>query len=372
MTLSSQSRKEGARATGLLRELGLVVRHRRVVIGILASVTVLATAYSLLTPKRYQAHASILPAEDSTGGFGGLMSLIQQLPIQGANVPGVTTTTDLLGGMLHSRRMQDPVIEEFDLLRRYGVDTMDEARIVLDERLSTGVSDEGILHVRFTDEDPEVASNVVNRMIALLDDYNINTRKTRSRLNREFVQRRLTETLRALADSEERLKAYQEEHVVALSPEQMAAAETVGQLMARKFSLEIEIEALGRSMGSDASQIVQRQYELDALDRKIEGLPELGLTAVRLYRDVKVQEQLFVFLSAQAEQARIDEQRDLPVIQVLDVASPPAIRAWPRRKLIVVVAFALASVASLLTVHVLDFVHRERDTLRRLSAAAEP
>lgn len=359
------------RPAGLLRELHLLARYHRLVIALVLLTTVLAVVYSLVTPKRFQAHTSILPAEDASGGFGGLMSLIQQLPIQGANVPGITTTTDLLAGMLHSRRIQDPIIEEFDLRARYEQDTLEETRLLVDQNLSTSVGDEGILHVRYTDEDPEQAARIVNRMVELLDDYNVNVRKTRSRLNREFVQSRLDATKAELEAAENRLKTYQETHAVALSPDEMAAAESVGDLMAQKFSLEIEIEALSRSMDPSSPPIVRRRNTLEALDAKIAALPELGLTAARFYRDLKVQEQLFVYLSAQVEQARIEEQRDLPVIQVLDVAQPPEIRAWPRRKLIVVVTIALACVASLILVHVLDFVSRERDTLRRLGSAQE-
>ena len=53
-------------------------------------------------------------AEDSGSPFGGLSHLLRELPIQGANLPGVTTTSDLLSGMIRSRRLQVPVIEEFD------------------------------------------------------------------------------------------------------------------------------------------------------------------------------------------------------------------------------------------------------------------
>ena len=41
------------------------------------------------------------------------------------------------------------------------------------------------------------------------------------------------------------------------------------------------------------------------------------------------------------EKARIDERRDVPLIGVLDPASPPAFRSSPRRLLLVAVGLAL-------------------------------
>jgi uncharacterized protein involved in exopolysaccharide biosynthesis len=54
-----------------------------------------------------------------------------------------------------------------------------------------------------------------------------------------------------------------------------------------------------------------------------------------MVRDVKIQEQVFSLLSAQYEEARINEARDIPTVEVLDPAIPPEGRAWPRRGLLV-------------------------------------
>ena len=73
-----------------------------------------------------------------------------------------------------------------------------------------------------------------------------------------------------------------------------------------------------------------------------------------------MQQQLFALLTVQLEQARIDEKKDLALVQVLDTATTPHLRAWPKRKLIVISAFVMSVLLGLVLVHLLDFIHRER------------
>ena len=50
---------------------------------------------------------------------------------------------------------------------------------------------------------------------------------------------------------------------------------------------------------------------------------------MRLWREVKVQEQVYELLTAQLEEARIRETRDSPTVQVLDQASGRSISPGP-------------------------------------------
>ena len=365
---SSRTDQPDGSPGGLIGELRLLVRYRRMILILVGLATAAAVVYSLLAPEVFEAHTTLLPAEEQSSMFGGLSQFLQNLPIQGANLPGVTTTTDLMSGMLQSRRIQEPVIQEFGLMKRFKSKNLDEAFKEFNARLRASVADEGILHVRFRDPDPVVAADVLNALVEQLNHYNVNVRANRGRLTREFIRHRLDETERDLIQAEEHLRDYQQANATAISPEDISAAETVGGLIARQMELRVEIEALTEFMDPASPPIVQRRMELKALDSEIASLPELGLDVVRLYRDLKVQEQLFLLLNAQLEQARIDEKRDLPMIQVLDTARAPDIRAWPRRKLIVIAGLLVSAALAILLAHGLAYVDRERATLRRIFA----
>ena len=68
----------------------------------------------------------------------------------------------------------------------------------------------------------------------------------------------------------------------------------------------------------------------------------LALEYAELEREVMVQEKVYEFLTAQFEEARIRESRDLQSVNVLDEAVPPIKKARPRRSLIVLLSAAMA------------------------------
>jgi uncharacterized protein involved in exopolysaccharide biosynthesis len=61
------------------------------------------------------------------------------------------------------------------------------------------------------------------------------------------------------------------------------------------------------------------------------AVPRAGLEYVRSLRDLRYNETLFELLSKQYEAARIDEAKEAPLIQVIDLAVPPERRSWPPR-----------------------------------------
>ena len=75
---------------------------------------------------------------------------------------------------------------------------------------------------------------------------------------------------------------------------------------------------------------------------RLRELPGLALQYAELQREVMAQEKVYEFLTAQLEEARIREARDLQTVRVVDEAVPPIRKSRPRRTLIVVLTTALA------------------------------
>jgi uncharacterized protein involved in exopolysaccharide biosynthesis len=66
------------------------------------------------------------------------------------------------------------------------------------------------------------------------------------------------------------------------------------------------------------------------------SLPVLGYQYADLYREEKIQESVYEFLTQQYEMAKIQEAKELPTVRVLDVAVPAERKSGPIRTLIVV------------------------------------
>jgi uncharacterized protein involved in exopolysaccharide biosynthesis len=137
-----------------------------------------------------------------------------------------------------------------------------------------------MLTIRVRSGDPAVAASVANFLVAHLQEFSIRSMAGNAAENRRFVEGRLAETSAELARAE-------------------AALETFNQNNLR----------IGNS-------------------------PHLQLQQGRLMRDVRVQEEVFLTLTREYELARVDEHRDVPVVNTIDLAIVPASRMWPRRGLL--------------------------------------
>ena len=65
-------------------------------------------------------------------------------------------------------------------------------------------------------------------------------------------------------------------------------------------------------------------------------MPELETQLRQLMREVEIQNTLFTFLTQQYEEAKINEAKDTPTIQILDIAVKPNVKYKPFRALIVI------------------------------------
>jgi uncharacterized protein involved in exopolysaccharide biosynthesis len=114
--------------------------------------------------------------------------------------------------------------------------------------------------------------------------------------------------------------------------------------MARKIALEVRLGVLRTYLNEDSDQIRQTRTELEQLKQQIATLPSLQSDLVRMIRDQKIQEQVFVLLTAQLEQSRISETMDTPTVQVLDTAVLPERHSRPKRATIAIVATIMTAV----------------------------
>lgn len=315
----------------------------RVLAGTLAA-AVLMYGATFLIPKVYRATAVILPPEESD--LLSNMSLAQRalskFPRFGI-LEDYFTPADTYKAILLSRSVQTAIVREFDLQRLYHRPSMEKTLKVLQGRCKVRLNPDGTIAVSMDDGDPKRAAAMANRLLAQLDEFNVEKRNTTAHKTRVFLERRLAETDSLLRADEAALKAYQEKHH-AVVPTISEGADVRGatDLMARKMQLELRLGMLRTYLSEDQEQVVQAKLELEQLDRQIDGIPRLHDDLVRLARDAKIQEQLYVLLRSELEQARIRESMDTPTVQILDPAEPPERQNWPKRTLLAAAAALLA------------------------------
>jgi uncharacterized protein involved in exopolysaccharide biosynthesis len=127
----------------------------------------------------------------------------------------------------------------------------------------------GLVEVWSRQPTPELASRVLERMLDLLNDFNMRTRQSHARAERIFVEGRLEEVKGELRAAEDRLQMF-----------------------------------------------LQR-------NRDFRNSPQLTFAVDRLQREVAMRQQVYSSLAQSYEQSRIDEVRDTPVITLVESVSTP-------------------------------------------------
>jgi len=381
-----------------LVEYALIVWSRRWLVAMLCVISITATfVVSKILPKTYQSTATVLsPKEGPSSGFlSGLAAsgLLPQIP--GLALGSFTPNRDLLVSVLKSRTVRESVVTRFGLQERFRRRYLEDAIKDLQGATTVSITKEGVVAVRIESADPELAAKIANYHVELLDQLVARFSTGEAGRQRGYLTEQLAKTKVGLDAAEENLRRFQEQNRAIVLQEQTkgaieAAARLKGEIMAaevqfqvmRNFATEAnpEMVTLRRRIDAMNRQLAQMQYgetlpRADGAGRRdfnvpFAKVPEVGLELARLTRDLKIQETLVTLLTQQAEQARLMEAKDMPVVQVLDRAVPGERPVRPSVLVNVAVAgFATLLVGIFLAIF-LDSLGRRRATRRMETAGS--
>jgi len=345
----------------------LLFQWRKLIIVNFLIVSFLAAGVSLILPKAYKGTTTILPPVEDSGGLG-LSSLISNLPIGNLGGMGmVSEETYNFLAILNSRTLMTSVANKYNLIERYKCKDTEKTVKTLREHVWIAVNDDGTISLSAEAATPFLSSsaeveearhlsmNMANFFIKELDRINKTLKVDRASNTRQFIERRYTQNLKDLANAEDKLQAFQESNGTVALPEQTAATiSAMAELQAQIIAKEVEIESARQLMGGNHSLVLQAKNQRDALLQQLKGMtvskpnktgdvflplddiPVLGLQYARLLREVMLQQKITEFILPQYEQAKIQEAKDTPTVQILDKAVLPVKRAKPKRAFFVI------------------------------------
>ncbi len=348
----------------------LVARWRKFILRTVVVVCVVAAIILVLLPNWYRATTSILPPERESSFMGLASSLLQGMGALGGQemvLPAFATPSHVYASIMRSRTVVEAVVRKHDLMKRYHASTMDDAVRECLSHTRVRVGPEGFVVLSFEDTDRQRAADVANSFVETLNRINRDVSSARARSNRVFLEERLGSTSKTLAAAEDTLRSFQERNrAISINDQMKAQIQNVAELEGRLAMAEIELGLLQRTLTPGHPEIVRKQMEISETKRRIgemnDGVPGstdygtlsvpfarvpgLALEYGRLLREVKVQETLFGLLTEQHENAKIQEMKDTPTIQVLDVAKAPEKKSRPRRLILLAIVAALTAVLS--------------------------
>jgi uncharacterized protein involved in exopolysaccharide biosynthesis len=275
--------------------LHLVLRFRGMIIGLCAVVVIGTMILLLLTPNRYTSRATILPSTKNQD----LSGLKAMAGLAGFHI-AETNTSALYPVILKSRHIQEAVTakrysfsnegqkHELTLQEYFAQDNPDRLRAAL-----AGITDissdsrTGEIAVAVETEYPRLSQAIVQEYLDELEAYNLHKRRSSARENEQYLARQLVEARQKLEAAEDSLE----------------------------------------------------QFRLANADWARTGSPEVLKQHGRLERDVQMNSSIYLLLQQQHEMAKLEAQKDLPIVRILDQPSLPTVKSGPfRAKLLVLTA----------------------------------
>lgn len=347
----------------------ILIAERRFIVLCTAATLVVSVAISLVLPRWYKSRASVLPPDSATSQMD-LVGMMQYAGFQPGMLPTIASPSDVYAKILGSVRVRRAVIDSLGLAGVYDQNSIEDLLEELGKHTWIDVSPEGLVIVECEDRHPERAKQMVDAYVNELDRFNRFTRVSTARGVRQFIETRLQEVEKELNVAEAGLRAFKDSTgAVLISEQARVSIETAAELFAKIAELEVQRERMRPYATEMSPEIVDIDLQIQALERKLEEMgyrrsaaddghdsllfprfsdtPGLELNLERLMRDVEVKRAIYGVLVEQYEQARIQELRDTPTVQVLDWGLVPVGKWRPKRTVIVLTSTISALLLSL-------------------------
>lgn len=366
-----------------------VLLKRKLLIGIIVGAALVGSIiYSLTLPPIYSSTASIFPPQHEGGGsMSGISSQLSGgLGALAGGFLGVNTPVDQWLAILKSETIKDAIINRFDLMKVFKVNTMEGARKALGGMITVSKAKEGIVSITLEDTNPQLAATLANAYVEELDRINKGMVTTSGRRMRVFVEERLKGVAEELKTSEEAIKGFQERNsAIKLDDQSMAVIAAMGTVQGQLMAKEVELQTLlsYATTNNPQAQILNTQVrELRERLRELEEgktnpdnsslknifiptskIPKLSLQYVRLLRNAKVQQTLYELLTQQYEMAKIQEAKDTPTVQVLDEAKVPEKRIKPQRRQIVMLSTVTGIICGIFIAFFMEYLKKAKTNI---------
>jgi uncharacterized protein involved in exopolysaccharide biosynthesis len=333
---------------------GVIVPVLLTVIGVLvAESTYRATATVAIQPTRSGLNSL---SSLSSSGLGSILG------------GGVNNPVDpRMESLLMSGRLADAAIKNFglDSVWKLKPDVRWESvKKIWNMNFNYEIDDNFAIEFGFIDHSPKRSAAVVNFCIRWLDSSFQMIQREQAARNLSFLEDITATRMKQLADAEDSLVHFQ------LANKLWAPSEQIRQSVIQaatfeadmqKLDLQIQLgEETGRSPSSLSELKILRSKSqtklanftdgkiMEGREKKSRVLVELNnaltkeVAFERLYRQTVIHGEVLKYLIQQAEQARIESQKTVSLLQVIDSAKVPQQRHSPKRAQLVQISLLLS------------------------------
>lgn len=368
----------------LFSALAILLAHRRMIARNVALAALFFIVLGLIWPPTFTARTTLLPPDKQEQQ--DWLNLLNNSPLVRFAVPQARSTSELFLEILGSRSVGSGVLHhpiaidsaETSLAKIWEIESEEKALKKLYRRTTVSTTEQGMIEIAVEMESPELAAAIANAFVAELDRVNQEKSVSAARNSRRYIEAQLENTSKQLTQLADSLTQFQTRYgAIGLDEQMRAVMEQAGAIKGNMIAKQVQLDLMRRSMRPDNPALAAQAAEIAALENQYQNLqtgkpasnelhaeylipfaemPELSRRLAELTREVKVQETIWQLLNQQYYQAKIQEARDTPTVQVLDRALPPEFRTQPKRLLLLLIGTSVVFILSILVAFVLHYV----------------
>ena len=363
--------KEEQDSIDLFNILDAVKREKKIIIIITSVITIVTFLICLLSvflptehnflPNKYTASSIIKINEtaQATSGYEALLSSGGGSQISGIlGLSGETNSnSEWSVELLRSRTMLDMIMKKFDLINKYSYESkypILNTRNKILENLGIEISEKtGSLTITYTDTDKELAANIVNEIIYMLEskfkeiDYDSN------KTSIEILEKKISDKEILIQDLLIDMIDFKQNNNI-LDPYVMSQEITRKSIALQTTinRLETEIDFLKHTFSEDSPEIFNKEIELkrskkllDSIDdgsgsADIPGINEMTNLLI-IYESkknhIEAQRKIYLTILEQYELLKLKNSGTAPTFQVIEYAEVPLKKSGPSRRNICIV-----------------------------------
>lgn len=339
--------------------INTLIFHRNIIL----KVTIIATVLLFLIlyfiyPRSYISTVSVMPPENNRE-TGSLSSLLSGQDFSNLLSGGLSSAnSQLYVEMLKSRTAALYVVNKYNLVNYYDLNNKYKAAQELQRHLTIDLTKEGIIKLNVevssslipmltsnTDSLKQLAADLSNAYVEALDKMNREKLSSQAKRARQYIEGQIVKTKSQLDSVENKLAEFQQKNKAISLPEQVnAAIDAAAGLKTEIVKTEVQLGLLESNLREDNQTLVALRTKLEQLREQynkmamgsqdylvaFKDVPELGKELASLLRDVKIQNEVYLLLQQQYYKEKIQENRDIPTVQILDEAIPPQRKSSPK------------------------------------------
>ena len=362
-------------AEGLVGAFDLLTwigESKRLIAVVTLAAGLVAVGATLLMSDVFTAQATLLPPNSQQQG--GSMAAIAALSSLGSlgglagGLGGAKSPDELYVALLKSDSVQRVLAEHFNLANRWEVETYEVLRRKFPVFVRIGSDKKsGLISIEVDDKDPAFAAQLANAYADEVTKLLGRLAVSEAQLRRAFFEQQLKDTKERLVAAEvAMIKVQETSGVIVLDKQAEALIGGAAQLRAQISEREVMLNVLRRTATEKNPDVQRLSAEVSALrgelarmesspegqkastfDMPLNKLTGGGLEYIRALRELKIQEALLESILKQFELAKLDEAKDGPSLQRVDIALPPDRKSKPQRALIVLGSMLLAALATI-------------------------